>query len=50
VVLEMNARPGLAIQMVNGKGLLPALEAIDRHWEPIPDIEKRVARAREILP
>ncbi|MFO0964131.1 MAG: sugar-transfer associated ATP-grasp domain-containing protein [Gemmataceae bacterium] len=30
MLLEANARPGLAIQMANGRGLLPALEAIDR--------------------
>ena len=50
VVLELNARPGLAIQVVNHQGLLPSLEAIDAHWEPIADPEKRVERALEILP
>jgi alpha-L-glutamate ligase-like protein len=29
MLLEANARPGLAIQIANGKGLLPRLEAID---------------------
>ena len=28
-LLEANVRPGLAIQIANGKGLLPRLEAID---------------------
>ncbi len=30
MLLEANARPGLAIQIANGQGLLPRLEAIDR--------------------
>jgi alpha-L-glutamate ligase-like protein len=30
LLLEANARPGLAIQIANGAGLLPRLEAIDR--------------------
>jgi alpha-L-glutamate ligase-like protein len=30
LLLEANARPGLAIQIANGKGLLPQLEAVDR--------------------
>jgi alpha-L-glutamate ligase-like protein len=29
MLLEANARPGLAIQIANGRGLLPSLEAID---------------------
>ena len=29
VLLEANARPGLAIQIANGRGLVPRLEAID---------------------
>jgi hypothetical protein len=28
-LLEANARPGLAIQIANGRGLIPRLEAID---------------------
>src|SRR5205823_12142237 len=30
MLLEANARPGLAIQIANGRGLLPRLEEIDR--------------------
>jgi alpha-L-glutamate ligase-like protein len=33
MVLEANARPGLAIQIANGLGLLPHLAAIDAQWE-----------------
>ena len=29
LLLEANARPGLAIQIANGQGLLPCLQAID---------------------
>ena len=31
LLLELNARPGLAIQMANGLGLKPRFKAIDRH-------------------
>ena len=31
LLLELNARPGLAIQMANGAGLKPRLKAIDQH-------------------
>ena len=30
LLLEANARPGLAIQIANGQGLLPRLQEIDR--------------------
>ena len=30
LLLKANARPGLAIQIANGQGLIPRLEAIDR--------------------
>jgi alpha-L-glutamate ligase-like protein len=33
MLLEANARPGLAIQIANGQGLVPRLEAIDRELE-----------------
>lgn len=49
VVLELNARPGLSIQVANGQGLAPILEAIDRSWEPLSDAAKRVMRSRELL-
>ena len=34
VVLELNARPGLSIQLANGEGLLPRLLAVERSSEP----------------
>jgi alpha-L-glutamate ligase-like protein len=33
MLLEANARPGLAIQIANGRGLLPRLQEIDRKLE-----------------
>ncbi len=43
VILEMNARPGLAIQLANRKGLLPRLDAVDAWWKPHRSLEERVA-------
>lgn len=34
LLLELNARPGLAIQMANGQGLLPRLKTIERLKRP----------------
>ena len=34
LLLELNARPGLAIQMANGKGLLPRLQNIEQMKRP----------------
>jgi alpha-L-glutamate ligase-like protein len=36
MLLEANARPGLAIQIANGRGLLPRLEAIDALLDRAP--------------
>jgi alpha-L-glutamate ligase-like protein len=52
MLLEANARPGLAIQIANGKGLLPRLEAIDAMLDrprilPIPRQDSLPVRARE---
>jgi alpha-L-glutamate ligase-like protein len=51
MLLEANARPGLAIQIANGRGLIPRLEAIDAMLERQPrtiSIEQvRAARAVE---
>ncbi|QJQ96641.1 MULTISPECIES: alpha-L-glutamate ligase-like protein [Halomonadaceae] len=45
MLLELNARPGLAIQMANGEGLRPRLDLIERQPEGV-DIATRVAFAR----
>jgi alpha-L-glutamate ligase-like protein len=36
LLLEANARPGLAIQLANGQGLLPRLQAIDAEADASP--------------
>jgi len=41
-LLELNARPGLAIQIANGCGLLPRL----RHIENLPERRDLVAEQR----
>jgi alpha-L-glutamate ligase-like protein len=48
VVLELNARPGLAIQIANRCGLLPRLNEVDRRWRPGMSLEDRLALGREI--
>ncbi|MEX1058735.1 MAG: sugar-transfer associated ATP-grasp domain-containing protein, partial [Natronospirillum sp.] len=49
LLLELNARPGLAIQMANGRGLLPRLRAIEslkkHHFTP----ETRARHAMDIF-
>jgi alpha-L-glutamate ligase-like protein len=48
LVLELNARPGLAIQIANGRGLRPTFDAIDAA-APLPaDPAGRVALTRRI--
>lgn len=45
MLLELNARPGLAIQMTNGEGLRRRLDLIERQPEGVP-VEERVAFAQ----
>ncbi|MBB3229904.1 alpha-L-glutamate ligase-like protein [Halomonas stenophila] len=45
MLLELNARPGLAIQMANGEGLRPRLDLIEQQPEGI-GAEERVAFAQ----
>ncbi|MFC5077269.1 Ribosomal protein S6--L-glutamate ligase [Vibrio thalassae] len=53
MVLELNARPGLAIQIANGSGLLPRLRHIESLGEPnpftYPSPEERVAYAAKMF-
>ncbi|MGC3872303.1 alpha-L-glutamate ligase-like protein [Halomonas sp. GXIMD04776] len=46
MLLELNARPGLAIQMANGEGLRPRLDLIERQDEGI-GVDARVAFSRQ---
>jgi alpha-L-glutamate ligase-like protein len=48
VILELNARPGLAIQLANRAGLLPRLRAVHEHWRPDLPVEERIALGRRI--
>ncbi len=46
VVLELNARPGLAIQSANRAGLRPRLEAVLAGWRADRSVDERVAIGR----
>jgi alpha-L-glutamate ligase-like protein len=48
VVLELNARPGLAVQVANRAGLLPRLRAVEREYVPGLPVERRVALGCEL--
>ncbi len=48
VVLELNARPGLAIQAANNAGLLPRLRAVDERETLSLPLEDRIALGREL--
>jgi alpha-L-glutamate ligase-like protein len=47
LLLELNARPGLAIQIANGKGLLPRLRAVEALRRPHLTPETRVEWAMQ---
>jgi len=48
LILEMNARPGLAIQIANQEGLLPRLRAVAERLKPGMSLDERLALGREI--
>lgn len=48
VVLELNARPGLAIQLANRAGLLPRLEAVRKANTRDLDLDARIELGRQI--
>jgi alpha-L-glutamate ligase-like protein len=48
LILELNARPGLAIQLANRQGLLPRLEEIERTWRPGLDLATRLEMGRRM--
>lgn len=48
LVLELNARPGLAIQIANQHGILPRLQEIEAmQHKSVPNVEARVAYAMQ---
>jgi len=50
LILEMNARPGLNIQLANRAGLRPRLAIVDRHCDLASTPEERARFAREHFP
>ena len=48
VLLELNARPGLAIQAANRAGLLPRLRAVSERVRPEAPLAERIALGIEI--
>jgi alpha-L-glutamate ligase-like protein len=47
MILELNARPGLAIQIANRSGLIPRLRLVEGHHEALKSIEARVDFAQK---
>ncbi|MEJ2602388.1 MAG: alpha-L-glutamate ligase-like protein [Gammaproteobacteria bacterium] len=47
LILEMNARPGLSIQLANRAGLTPRLALVDREYDPAASPPDRARFARE---
>ena len=47
MVLKLNARPGLNIQIANRAGLLARLELVEREHRRLTDVQRRVAFAQE---
>lgn len=45
LILEINARPGLAIQVASGTGLLPRLKWVDEQGLHAASLDERVSRA-----
>lgn len=46
LLLELNARPGLSIQIANRAGLLPRLKLVEAHLKELGDASQRVAFAK----
>jgi len=42
MILEINARPGLSIQIANQSGLLPRLRTIEKHYHKLNSVEDRI--------
>ena len=47
MILELNARPGLSIQIANNAGLLPRLNSVEAHTTPCKNVDERVTFATE---
>jgi hypothetical protein len=42
LILELNARPGLSIQIANRSGLLPRLKRVEQHHTDLITIDERL--------
>jgi hypothetical protein len=49
MLLELNARPGLAIQIANGEGMLKRFETVDGVADTPRSPEERIAFSREMF-
>ncbi|MFZ5573056.1 MAG: alpha-L-glutamate ligase-like protein [Thermodesulfobacteriota bacterium] len=49
LILELNARPGLSIQIANQRGLLPRLRCIENRSGAMPGVEERVTFSKEVF-
>ena len=49
LVLELNARPGLSIQVANRRGLRPLIEAVERRAPHTLSLSERVSLGQEIV-
>jgi glutathione synthase/RimK-type ligase-like ATP-grasp enzyme len=47
LLLEINARPGLSIQIANQEGLIPRLKIIDSNVNKLSGIEEKIAFAKD---
>jgi len=47
LLLELNARPGLNIQIANHAGLIPRLQMIEAHIDALPTAEHRIQFAKQ---
>ncbi|MBL4814949.1 MAG: alpha-L-glutamate ligase-like protein, partial [Shewanella sp.] len=47
LLLELNARPGLAIQIANNRGILPNLDNVDRLGNHNMTVDERVEYAKK---
>ncbi|MGB7441111.1 MAG: alpha-L-glutamate ligase-like protein [Coleofasciculaceae cyanobacterium] len=46
LLLEINARPGLSIQISNQEGLIPRLNAVDEYLSKLTNVEEKIAFAQ----
>lgn len=47
LILELNARPGLNVQIANDAGLLPRLAMVEQHHHHLENVSQRVEFAKE---